>query len=236
MIELKSIEQANKAIQEGIVIGAIMYRCVYYNRACRSKQCFQYWEYGHLSTSCPNKERCGLCAEEGHNYRVCSNKSRPKKCAPCNGNHEAWSKLCSLKKKEIARILEAKLNTPRFYQTLNYRPSAIDPEGYTTVEYSKPSATRSGPSERGRATQAKGGARNSLYERPTPNLGILPSQSTRKSQRRALPTKDRIPLSEVTGNVRPRAVSVGSGKRRIVDEGGENNVNTDISMEEEEQI
>ena len=83
-----------------------------YNRQCRSKQCFKCWIYGHLSTACPQKGRqvCGKCSG-GHIHKECTAKAY--RCPVCQSNHKAWNRVCIAKKREITRIQQAGLWTPR---------------------------------------------------------------------------------------------------------------------------
>ncbi len=111
IIELADSDEANKAMEEGLVIGSELHGCCVYNRQCRLKQCFECWKYGHISTSCPDKGKqvCGKCTE-GHHHKEC--KATVRKCAVCGGSHEAWNKVCIGRKKEILRIKQARALTP----------------------------------------------------------------------------------------------------------------------------
>ena len=111
IIELASPEEANRAIEEGIVIGSMLHGCCVYNKQCRTGQCFECWQYGHVSILCPTRGRptCGKCGGK-HHHDDC--KETTIKCAVCKGPHVAWSKVCEAKKKDMARMIEARLSTP----------------------------------------------------------------------------------------------------------------------------
>ena len=118
----KKEEEANNCIADGVVIDGKMHRVVLYNRECRIKQCFKCYKYGHISSECPNQECCGRCAKNHstptkNNPHDRCNAEDPDKCASCGGKHNAWSKLCSVRKREMARIQFAKRNTPIRYGT-----------------------------------------------------------------------------------------------------------------------
>ncbi len=103
IIELADSDKANKAIEEGLVIGSELYGYCVYNRQYRLKQCFECWKYGHISTLCPDKGKqvCRKCTED-HHYKEC--KATVRKCAVCSGSYKAWNKVCIGRKKEILRI------------------------------------------------------------------------------------------------------------------------------------
>ena len=114
IIELASPEEANRAIEEGIVIGSMLHGCCVYNKQCRSGQCFECWQYGHVSILCPTrgKPTCGRCGGK-HHHDDC--KETTIKCVVCKGFHVAWSKVCEAKKKDMARMIEARLLTSARY-------------------------------------------------------------------------------------------------------------------------
>lgn len=120
IIELASPEEGNRALEEGLVIGSELHGCCVYNKQCRSKQCFQCWRYGHLSTSaeCPAKEQrvCGRCSGQ-HHHKECTATAR--KCPVCQGPHEAWNKVCEFKKKEILRMRNSRIWTSARFSTTN---------------------------------------------------------------------------------------------------------------------
>ena len=78
MVECKTAMQANRAIDEGLAIGAELHRCTLYNPACKQKQCFKCQQYGHIATHCTRTLACGHSAV-GHlakNYKKDSAKMR----------------------------------------------------------------------------------------------------------------------------------------------------------------
>lgn len=112
IIEVKGVHQANRLIRDGICIGAVWYRCEVYNRRCRLTQCFKCWRYGHLATVCPHEERCGKCGK-GHNHLSCA--SVRAECAGCGGEHEARSRLCTSRAREVDRIERIRKTTPSLF-------------------------------------------------------------------------------------------------------------------------
>ena len=112
VIEVKGVKQANQLIRNGICIGAVWYSCEVYNRRCRLTQCFKCWRYGHLATVCPHEERCGQCGG-GHNHLAC--RSARLACIGCGGEHEARSKLCTARAREVDRIERIRKTTPSLF-------------------------------------------------------------------------------------------------------------------------
>ena len=251
IVECRTAEQANSAIREGLAIGSVIYRCVVYNRACRSKQCFVCWQYGHLSTSCPNKEICGRCAE-AHNHRECP-KDKPIKCTVCRGSHEAWDKICIKKKLEIERMRAARFNTPAFHE-ISKAPAQTTsqiPE-WEVVSYAKNNTSRGGPSAttRGRrgGLSIRGGlqsarpileARTTLNRRPRANSNSTASQppervGTRSQSLLRNESSQKEALAERNGNIRrSKTIDLGNSKKRRggdleEDDNGQENITIEI--------
>jgi hypothetical protein len=59
IIEVDSAEQANRLINEEVVIKYDLKSVKRYNASCRITQCFKYQKYGHISTICSNAEKYG---------------------------------------------------------------------------------------------------------------------------------------------------------------------------------
>jgi hypothetical protein len=85
VIEFTRPEDANKAIEEGLVLDATIHQCEFYKRGCKMKQCF------HIGPQYKAEHQCGYCAEY-HNTRDCITKDDPSskpKCAVCKEEHHA---------------------------------------------------------------------------------------------------------------------------------------------------
>lgn len=63
---VRSIADAEEARLHGIVMASAIHPAEIYNRECRTPQCFNCQGYGHFSTRCTNKTKCGRCAHD-HN-------------------------------------------------------------------------------------------------------------------------------------------------------------------------
>lgn len=136
VIELQDVKQANQVIQNGIFIGAVWYSGEVYNRRCRLTQCFKCWRYGHLAAVCPHEERCGKCSG-GHNHQTCS--SQRLECTGCGGEHEARSKLCTARGREVDRIEKLRKTTPAIYPEVKEITQGKDTQRIRGNQSAKPS-------------------------------------------------------------------------------------------------
>ena len=105
VIEFALPQHANDAIYASIVWHGKVHATTRYDRACRLKQCFRCYKYGHIGLQCSAEQVCGYCGEP-HETKSCPQrhgKDFQPKCAGCRGAHTAWSKACPSRKKEEAR-------------------------------------------------------------------------------------------------------------------------------------
>jgi hypothetical protein len=96
VIEVDNAEQANRLINEGVIIGYDLKQTERYDASCRITQCFKCQKYGHISSICPNMEKCGHCGGN-HTTETCAGVSPAprKRCAACQGGeHTSWSPEC----------------------------------------------------------------------------------------------------------------------------------------------
>ena len=194
VIECMTAEQANRACDRGVLIGSEVHACHPYNSACRTRQCFQCWGYGHYQTSCSKKGRltCGKCSEEHHHSECPQHHS--KKCANCSGRHEAWSRQCELMQGELKRVRTEVAMTPLRYpvevveEAKTSPPSTLeqqDPMLSNVIGLKRPSSRLSGPSTRGGQPARGGGMRGS-------RVSILTSNDSKR--RSTSPAKGAIAL------------------------------------------
>jgi hypothetical protein len=110
VVEFTDPEMANAIIYAGMVWDGQVHQCQLYDRACRVKQCFRCYNYGHIGTQCNASQACGYCADQ-HETKHCKQKgtegSTPR-CAVCKDAHTAWSNACPARKKEMGRVEQAK--------------------------------------------------------------------------------------------------------------------------------
>lgn len=110
VVEFADPEMANAIIYAGMAWEGQIHQCQLYDRACRIKQCFRCYNYGHIGTQCHAAQTCGYCAEL-HETRHCKEKGAEgftPRCAVCKDAHTAWSNACPARKKEMRRVEEAK--------------------------------------------------------------------------------------------------------------------------------
>jgi hypothetical protein len=110
VVEFTDPEMANAIIYAGLAWEGQIHQCQLYDRACRVKQCFRCYNYGHIGTQCNASQTCGYCAEL-HESRHCKRKGLEgfvPRCTVCKGVHTAWSNACPARKKEMGRVEQAK--------------------------------------------------------------------------------------------------------------------------------
>ncbi|KAF3484323.1 uncharacterized protein GIQ15_03647 [Arthroderma uncinatum] len=110
VVEFTDPEMANAIIYAGMAWAGQIHMCQLYDRACRVKQCFRCYNYGHIGTQCNAAQACGYCAEL-HETRNCKQKGAENftpRCTVCKGVHKAWSNACPARKKELERVEQAK--------------------------------------------------------------------------------------------------------------------------------
>ena len=107
-------QMANMLIEEGLVLDHTLHGCMKYNLACRIKQYFNYYEYGHIWVHCQKSTKCGACSGLHGTSKFPRDKAQI--CPLCNGAHTLWDKQCEHRKKEYLRIEAAKQNTPRLHK------------------------------------------------------------------------------------------------------------------------
>lgn len=110
VVEFTDPEMANAIIYAGMAWDGQIHQCQLYDRACRVKQCFRCYNYGHIGTQCNASQTCGYCAER-HETKHCSHKGVEgftPRCAVCKGAHTAWSNACPARRKEMERVEQAK--------------------------------------------------------------------------------------------------------------------------------
>ena len=107
VIEFRGAEACNYAIQHDLVWNGAINKRVRYDRACRPKQCLKCHRYGHLGAQCVAPEQIyGYCGGT-HDSKACP--AEEKKCTVCEGRHAVWDSKCPTRKREMARVEEAKV-------------------------------------------------------------------------------------------------------------------------------
>ncbi len=115
VVEVADAKMTNMLIEEGLVLDHTLQRCMRYNPACRMKQCFNCYRYGHISVHCEKSTKCGACSGL-HRTLECP-WDKEQKCPLYNSAYTSWDKRCEYWKKQYLKIETAKLNTPRLHKT-----------------------------------------------------------------------------------------------------------------------
>ena len=149
VVEVDDAKMANLLIEEGLVLDHTLHGCMRYNPACKVKQCFKCYEYGHVSVHCRKNTRCGACSGP-HRTSECP-RDKEQKCPLCNGAHTSWDKKCEYRKREYLRIEAAKQSTPRLYD-ISSKPSRQREEPLGAMR-PPPKPQQRPPPENGRSQQ-----------------------------------------------------------------------------------
>ena len=133
ILEFGSPEEANAAIEKGIIYQAERKDCELYSDRCKQTQCFNCYQYGHTARRCRNNTACGFCAAR-HSTNECRHKEdqTKKSCTACGTKgHAAWEKRCKKKEEEMNRVKAALAVKPRLYpisRPLRPTPNAVHSE------------------------------------------------------------------------------------------------------------
>jgi hypothetical protein len=131
VVEFTDPEMANAIIYAGMVWDGHIHQCQLYDRACRVKQCFRCYNYGHIGTQCTASQVCGYCTEQ-HETKHCRQKGMEgftPQCAVCKGAHTAWSNACPARKKELERVEQAK-QARSIYWHVPFKENTARPRTY----------------------------------------------------------------------------------------------------------
>jgi hypothetical protein len=197
VVEFDREEHADHAILNGIVFGAQIFACEYYDRGCKTRQCFKCQNYGHIGTHCKAKETCGYCAE-AHSTKECTERGRVgsnPKCPNCSKNHPSWSYQCQYRKDEIARIEERRRHMPQTHREASLRwgnhtgkPSLLKDTQPTTQQNHHSHHSMEIPTLKAPSSQKRGRS-------PRKSLRTDPDQGRGNTTRKA--------LQELNGNICP---------------------------------
>lgn len=113
-ITFATAQQANEAIQHGLLWNQGRRLCRRQGAHARITQCGRCQAYGHISKDCSSAPRCKICAGM-HLSTACTHDSAANKaclkCTLCGGAHDATSENCKSRKVERERVKLAS----RFY-------------------------------------------------------------------------------------------------------------------------
>ena len=106
-INFKTVDDAEKALNEGLFIDSLFYKPTRFEqRTLTIIRCFNCQKFGHISSNCKSNQTCGHCSGN-HSYNQCS-KTEPPKCANCHGNHPADSTYCPTYLKQVNTVYNAR--------------------------------------------------------------------------------------------------------------------------------
>lgn len=115
VVEIADVKMANMLIEKKLVLDYNRHKCMRYNSACKMKQYFKYYEYGHILVYYQKSANCKACLGS-HKTSECS-QDKGQKCLLYNGAHTLWEKRSEYKKKKYLKIEAAKQYTSHLHKT-----------------------------------------------------------------------------------------------------------------------
>jgi len=115
LVAFKSLEEARKAYDQGLLWRAQLFDCEPYWDVLRPIQCYKCWAWGHIQRYCQKEALCGRCGTKAHGEggrageAQCPTHSGTAacRCAGCGGSHPAWARECPKKQMAQATAREA---------------------------------------------------------------------------------------------------------------------------------
>ena len=89
-------------LQRGITIRDMYLPVQEFVTLRKPTQCFRCQEFGHISTSCTKKQKCGKCASD-HSTKDCN--SLTIQCANCDAGHNSSSTKCPVFLKAAQKLV-----------------------------------------------------------------------------------------------------------------------------------
>lgn len=126
MVESSNAEQANLALQTGLIWDSEYKKTELYDRACRIQECFKCHKYRHINAQCGGTQKCSICAERHRSEDCPSNDLGPniRKCVSCGGPHKARDNKCPEFQKETAHMQLARTMKQTRWQVPTRTPVA----------------------------------------------------------------------------------------------------------------
>ena len=205
VVEFTDPELANAIIYAGMAWDGQIHQCQLYDRACRVKQCFRCYNYGHIGTQCNASQTCGYCTER-HETKNCRKKGMEgftPRCAVCKGAaHTAWSNACPERRKEMRRVEQAK-EARSIYWHVPLREKSTPGTDHIRTSTRSEKRRHAAPTQSQPATERPGEARPTTPEnRPT-------TRSQKEQETIEVPTStETAEAAGVTATQTPAAPSV----------------------------
>jgi hypothetical protein len=115
VVFMESAKAANECILLGFMVDNQKLKAEKYAPNLHINQCYKCHAYGHRSTTCKHKEKCGRCGKEDHTTNRCE--ADEPHCANCSGNHEAWHLECDKRSEEGRRLHQLRTEASALYST-----------------------------------------------------------------------------------------------------------------------
>ena len=105
ILHVNDARVANKLCANGMAWKSMLFNCEPYCAAAQVTRCYNCHAYGHTSSFCKAKAKCGQCASDAHTEGIhCPRPKSEAKCLNCKGDHPVWYPDCPVlvKHREIA--------------------------------------------------------------------------------------------------------------------------------------
>jgi hypothetical protein len=112
IMKIYSAATINRLIKKNLLNEYSHHICKYFDKNCRSKQCFNCQRYKHIEKSYKYEQRCAICAKL-HNDNTCTTSIEKWKYVNCDENHFVWSFQCKIKIEK-----KNKLNDMWFFKSI----------------------------------------------------------------------------------------------------------------------
>ncbi len=129
LIDIGTPDEANTLVLEGLLYNHNLENCELFHGECTMTQCFKCHQYGDIAMICRRPQTCVNCAET-HLSATCQTAKDPRThfCSNCTGKHQAWDRVCPVRKAETEQAAAAYATRPTLYKvTSNASPTAQSP-------------------------------------------------------------------------------------------------------------
>jgi hypothetical protein len=205
--------QANRLIDQGLILDYQIHNVEVFSGDCNITQCFRCYEYGHTAKHCRNTEICGRCACATHKTNECEKQNGTKRCVNCTKAklrsfaHAAWEPSCPIRADRVNMAKTAYL----------YRPHRYQDSGSSTISRtSSPGSSQASSRKRALSTQEY--SSESLIPSSQPTQSTLSSGFRRRVGRPLTLSKPEIGTQDLRRLLTPSQPDSINGRIEIEDD------------------
>ena len=142
IVEVAEEAMANRLLEQGILEGYSECACEYFEKKCRTMQCFQCFGFGHIGRGCKKVPACHKCGQK-HRVEDCRVNDDRAHCTNCKKDgHKPWHRTCPhwVREKKIAgEILKAR--PYRYNEPARERTTPSQSSHFTRTSSSNPTSS-----------------------------------------------------------------------------------------------